>query len=87
MSYPNRDEEIQVLKQTTANRNVALKKVINGAKILELQKMIRDIPVSDHVFAYCADLVRMTRPNESGVPDFIRKNLNFYFHVSFVLKS
>ncbi len=77
MDYPARKEEIQILGQTTANRDVKLKHVINGPKILELQKIVRDIPVSEHVLAYAADIVRKTRPGSADSPDFIKKNLNY----------
>jgi len=77
MDYPARKEEIQILGQTTVNRDVKLKHVINGPRIIELQKIVRDIPVSDHVLAYAADLVRMSRPGDPSAPEFIRKNLNY----------
>jgi len=77
MNYPQRHEELQILRQTTANREVKLHSLIGGAALIELQKCVRDIPVSDHVLSYCIDLVRMTRPNEPDAPDFIRSNLNF----------
>ncbi len=77
MDYPGRDEEIQILGQTTSNRDVKLKHIINGPKIIELQKIVRDIPVSEHVLAYAADIVRMSRPGYAESPEFIRKNLNY----------
>jgi MoxR-like ATPase len=77
MDYPSRDEEIQVLRQTTANREVKLQKLLSGPEIMELQSCVRDIPVSDHVLAYCIDLVRMTRPAQAAAPDFVRDNLSF----------
>ncbi len=77
MNYPRRHEELQILRQTTANREVKLHSLIGGAALIELQKCVRDIPVSDHVLSYCIDLVRMTRPGEPDAPDFIRSNLNF----------
>jgi MoxR-like ATPase len=77
MDYPGRLEEIRIIGQTTINRDVKLKHVINGPKILELQRIVRDIPVSGHVIAYAADLVRMSRPSCAESPDFIRKNLNY----------
>lgn len=77
MDYPAREEEIQILRQTTANRDVKLGRLINGPALIELQRLIRDIPVSDHVLGYCIDLVRMTRPSEPSAPDFVRANLNY----------
>ena len=77
MDYPERSEEIQILRQTTANRDIKLNRLINGAAIIELQRLVRDIPVSDHVLAYCIDLVRMTRPTEANAPDFVKANLTY----------
>jgi MoxR-like ATPase len=77
MNYPKRDEEIQILRQTTANREFKLDKLLNGSEIIELQRCVRDIPVSEHVLAYCIDLVRMTRPEEMDSPGFIKDNLTF----------
>ncbi|HNX36144.1 MAG TPA: AAA family ATPase [Kiritimatiellia bacterium] len=77
MDYPQRQEEVQILRQTTANREVKLTRMVNGAALLELQRCVRDIPVSDHVLSYCIDLVRNTRPGEPGAPDFVQANLSY----------
>ncbi len=77
MEYPARSEEIQILRQTTANREVTPSPLINAAAILELQRTVRSIPVSDHVLGYCIDLVRMTRPEIADTPDFVRDNLTY----------
>jgi MoxR-like ATPase len=77
MDYPKRSEEIQILRQTTANREVKLSRLIGGPALIDLQRLVRDIPVSDHVLSYCIDLVRMTRPGEPDAPDFVKDNLTF----------
>jgi MoxR-like ATPase len=77
MDYPGRDEEIQILRQTTANRDVKLARIIDGPTLLGLQRLVRDIPVSDHVLGYCIDLVRLTRPGEPAAPDFVKANLTY----------
>ncbi len=77
LDYPGRDEEINILKQTTANREVILEKVLDGEKLMYFQKVVRSIPVSGHVTAYCADLVRFSRPENPDAPDFIKANLSF----------
>ena len=45
--------------------------LIDGAKILQLQQIVRLVPVAEHVFHYARDLVRATRPGEKGVPAFV----------------
>ncbi len=71
VSYPSRNEELQIMKQTTSNYKPELQPVLDGKQILRLQEVVRQIVVADHVFAYAVDLVRNTRPREHGVPKFV----------------
>ncbi|MDD5697683.1 MAG: MoxR family ATPase [Victivallaceae bacterium] len=77
LDYPARHEEIDILRQTTANREVVLEKILDGGRLIYFQQVVRSIPVSDHVTAYCADLVRFSRPENPEAPDFVKRNLNF----------
>jgi MoxR-like ATPase len=56
MAYPQRAEEMQILRQTTTNREVTLTRQVDGATLLDVQRCVRDIPVSEHVLGYCIDL-------------------------------
>jgi MoxR-like ATPase len=71
VGYPNRDEELAIMKQTTSTYRPALEPVLAAEQILQLQEVVRQVVVADHVFAYAADLVRATRPRDPGVPRFI----------------
>jgi MoxR-like ATPase len=71
VGYPSRDEEIEIMKRTTGEAKSDLVPVLNAKQILELQGLVRQVMVADHVFAYAADLVRATRPKEPGVPKFV----------------
>jgi MoxR-like ATPase len=71
VKYPSRDEEIEIMRRTTSTQSVLLDPLLDAEHILRLQDVVRQVPVADHVFAYAADLVRATRPQESGVPRFI----------------
>ncbi|MBO4513737.1 MAG: MoxR family ATPase [Victivallales bacterium] len=77
LDYPQRDQEIQILSQTTGHTVCTPDKVLNGEALLRFQNVVRAIPVSRHVVSYCADLARMSRPESSEAPDFIRKNLSY----------
>src|SRR5215813_3858117 len=68
VDYPSRSEEIQIMKATTSNLKPDVEPVLDGKTILRLQDAVRQVVVADHVFSYAADLVRVTRPKESGVP-------------------
>src|SRR5438270_7177545 len=51
--------------------------VLSGEQINELQRLVRKVPVSDHVLRYTLALVRQTRIGEPGVPRFIRDWLSW----------
>ena len=51
--------------------------MINRAELLRFQQLIRSIPVSRHVTGYAVDLVRATRPEEPGVPAFIKEQVGW----------
>ena len=73
MNYPNREEEIQIAKQTTSGSTPKLKKVITGKKLKELQELVERVPVPNHVHELAVDLVRRTRPNSDESPAWINK--------------
>ena len=69
--YPSFDEEFEVARRTTAAQTDTVQSVLSGEEILELQRVVREVPVSDHVIRYALSLVRQTRVDSPGVPDFI----------------
>ena len=73
VDYPSREEERQIIARTTGNFNADIQPVLSGAQILELQKVVRKVPVPDHVTDFVLDLVRYTRPNEPEAPAFIKE--------------
>jgi MoxR-like ATPase len=73
VDYPTREEERQIIARTTGNFTADIQPVLSGAQILELQKVVRKVPVPDHVMDFVLDLVRFTRPNEKDAPAFIKE--------------
>jgi MoxR-like ATPase len=71
VDYPTRGEEIQIMKATTGTAKVELSPLLDGGQILRYQEAVRQVVVADHIFHYVADLVRATRPKESGVPKWV----------------
>jgi MoxR-like ATPase len=71
VGYPSRAEELEIMKRTTSNQQIELKAFLHGEQIVQLQQVVRQVVVADHVFDYAADLVRATRPRDVGVPKFI----------------
>ena len=73
VDYPSEAEEEIIAKVTTTAQKYTLNKVLNAQSIIELQKAVRDLPISDHVVKYAVRLVRATRPGDARAPDFIKK--------------
>jgi len=73
VNYPSHAEEIDIMRSVAGAGQPELKKVLDGPAIVEFQKLIRRIPVADHVFEYAAALVRATRPDQPEAPDFVQK--------------
>jgi MoxR-like ATPase len=71
VSYPSRAEELEIMKQTTSSYRPELQAILTGEQIMQLQEVVRQVVVADHVFSYAADLVRATRPRDPGVPKFV----------------
>ncbi len=71
MDYPDRDHERQIVKNTTAEIAEEPTAVLTGEDILRIQKLVRRLPVSDHVVNYAVDLARASRPGKSQAPSFI----------------
>jgi MoxR-like ATPase len=65
LDYPSIAEEVMIVRNTTANRKVELKKIINQEQILYFQKIIRDLPVTDTVLEYAVNLSAKTRPGRA----------------------
>src|SRR5437667_8086690 len=72
VKYPNFNEEFEIARRTTALIYEDTETVLAGDQILNLQRLVRRVPVTDHVIQYTLALVRQTRVGEPGVPKFAR---------------
>jgi len=77
VDYPSSGEEQTIVKTTTAVPDYELEKVLNPADIVGFQKLVRRVPVSDHLVEYAVNLVRATRPGEDGALDFVKNWVNW----------
>jgi len=72
VDYPSYEEEKLIVKNTTGGRVTDLHAILEAEKILALQRLVREVPVADHVVDYAVNLARQTRPNHNGAPKFIK---------------
>ena len=73
VDYPTADEELTIMKQVSGIYDAQLQPVLTGAQIIELQHIVRRVPVADHVFEYARALVRATRPGSAEAPEFVKE--------------
>ncbi len=77
VDYPNRTEEIDMMKRISGDFESNLETVMDRDEIIALQDTVRRIPVADHIFEYASTLVRATRPDDEEAPEFIREWLSY----------
>lgn len=72
VGYPDEREENTIVKQTTSAAVATPQRVMNAEVIGSLQKLVRRVPVSDHVIGYAVNLVRATRPTENSPLPYVK---------------
>ncbi|QDU73352.1 ATPase family associated with various cellular activities (AAA) [Bremerella volcania] len=73
IDYPSLDEEEKILMATTRQERVEVRKVFSSRAILNIQKLVQSVAVSEYVIKYVARLVRATRPRDAETPAFIKE--------------
>ena len=66
VSYPTFEEEFEIARRTTSTLVDDIVPVLTAEEILDLQRLVREVPVTDHVVRYTVSLVRQTRVGEAG---------------------
>jgi MoxR-like ATPase len=86
IEHPPEDEELQVVRQTTAIQDYEFEHVVTGPDLIAFQRLVRKVPVSEPVLRYAVSLVRTSRPTAAaeagarangGAPDFIKKWVSY----------
>ena len=73
VKYPSQTEELDIVRKVTGGDDPDTQEVVDAATIIEFQRLVRRIPVSDHVNNYAVALVRATRPDAPDAPEFVKK--------------
>ncbi len=77
IEHPPYDEELDVVKSTTALRNPELNRPITGEDLKGFQRLVRRVPVAEPVMRHALELVRASRPKDPDSRDFIKKWVAF----------
>jgi len=77
LSYPSFADELKVVKNTTANRQVKLEKILDAEEISYFQRLVRNVPVTDNVLEYAVSLAAKTRPNTASATADVNRFLSW----------
>jgi MoxR-like ATPase len=72
VDYPSRAEELMIAKTTTGLTLPKLNHILDGARVLAFQDLVRRVPVSEHIYEFIVDLVRRTRPAQPEAPEWVK---------------
>jgi MoxR-like ATPase len=72
VTYPTRDQEREIIARTTGMFEATLAPIIAGPAIIACQRIVRGVPVPDHVTDFVLDLVRRCRPKEDEALSFVK---------------
>ncbi|MCM4173695.1 AAA family ATPase [Arenibacter sp. TNZ] len=77
LKYPSIEEEIKVVKETTSDLQPEIVPLFTPKEILDIQHLVRRIPVPDKVVEYAVKLVNSTRPKQEGASEFVKQFLDW----------
>ena len=77
LDYPQYEEEVEIVKNTTSSRKVDLINIVSAEQILFYQSLIRKIPISDNVLEYAVGLIAKTRPNTARASEMVNKYISW----------
>ncbi len=77
LKYPSVEEETLVVKTTTNDEFPEVNSLLNAEEILEVQHLVRRIPVPDNVVDYAVKLVSSTRPTLETSSDYVKQYLDW----------
>ena len=77
LDYPSYEEEVNIVKRTTAAQEVSLKPVITSDEIIWFQDLVRRVPVADNVYEYAVNLVASTRPSTAKAHEWANRYLSW----------
>ena len=77
VDYPTLEEEERILAATTRHEKPEVRKVLSAKAILNLQKLVGSVAVSEYIIKYVSRLVRATRPKDDSAPEFVREFIDW----------
>jgi len=73
VGYPSATEEERILAVASQNEKAEVRKVLSARAIVNLQKLVSSVAVSEYIVKYVARILRATRPGDESAPEFVRE--------------
>jgi MoxR-like ATPase len=73
IGYPDFDDEVQIVMQTTSTGKPSPKKIMDGSAILHYQELVRKVPVSPFVVSYAVSLTQRSRPRSPEALPYVKE--------------
>jgi MoxR-like ATPase len=77
LDYPSFEEEVNVVKKTTANNQETINPLFSAEEIIEIQQLVRRVPIADNVVEYAVNLVGKTRPQGGTAPEIVKNYVDW----------
>jgi len=77
VDYPSLDEEREILRRTTEDRDTEVQAILSAEEIFELQSIVRRVPIADAVLDYALQLTRCTRLTTDDSPEWVKEWLQW----------
>jgi MoxR-like ATPase len=77
VDYPSYDEEKRIVALATREEKEEITKILSARAIVNMQKLVRSVPVGDYVMEYATRLVRATRPKDPQAPEFVKRMVDW----------
>lgn len=77
IDYLSVEDEVRMVNETTSTKIPEINKIFDAQEIIEIQNIVREVPVSENVVRYAVNLVSATRPTVDNAPDFVKKHLRW----------
>ncbi len=77
VDYPTYEEEKRIIDLATRDDAAEITKILSARAIINMQKLVRSVPVGDYVKEYVTRLVRATRPRDPQAPEFVKRMVDW----------
>lgn len=69
VSYPSKEELMEITKRTTGGLSVELKKIMHAEEIVHVQQMVKEVLIADDMLEYAVDIIAATHPESAVIPE------------------